>query len=225
MATDMVTMVLSIGGVGKAILFLLFLASVLCWAVIVERLQTFRVSERESAGFLKAFRSYARLAHVMLYQSQSRGGPLSRVFEEGCLEVPQLWRTNPGSNPGLPDKEQLHRVREALERRIGVELSDLERNLFLLATVGATAPLVGFFGTVWGIMKAFLSMGLSRSTNIVTVGPGIAEALLTTVAGLATAVPALVAYNYFVNRVRKTDNDLHNFASEFMDCLSKGSKL
>ncbi len=229
MGADLVTMLMGIGIVGKAILLVLFLASVLCWAVIVERLQTFRISEKESADFLKAFRSYARLAHVMLYQSQSRGGPLSRVFEEGCLEVPQLWRgttgRTSGPTPSLPDKEQLHRVREALERRIGVELSGLERNLFFLATVGATAPLVGFFGTVWGIMKAFLSMGVSRSTNIVTVGPGIAEALLTTVAGLATAVPALVAYNYFINRVRQADNDLHNFASEFMDSLAKGSKL
>jgi biopolymer transport protein TolQ len=224
-ATDVVAMIMSVGLMGKAIILLLFLASVLCWAVIVERLQTFRVSEKESAEFLKAFRSYARLAHVILYQSQSRGGPLSRVFEEGCLEVPHLWRANPGTSPVPPDKEQLHRVREALERRIGVELSSLERNLFLLATVGVSAPLVGFFGTVWGIMKAFLSMGVSRSTNIVTVGPGIAEALLTTVAGLAAAVPALVAYNYFINRVRQADNDLHNFASEFMDCLSKGSKL
>jgi biopolymer transport protein TolQ len=224
-ATDVVAMIMGIGLMGKAIMLFLFLASVLCWAVIVERLQTFRVSEKESAEFLKAFRSYARLAHVMLYQSQSRGGPLSRVFEEGCLEVPQLLHTNPGTQPGLPDKEQLHRVREALERRIGVELSNLERNLFLLATVGVAGPLVGFFGTVWGIMKAFLSMGVSRSTNIVTVGPGIAEALLTTVAGLAAAVPALVAYNYFINRVRSADNELHNFASEFMDSLSKGSKL
>jgi biopolymer transport protein TolQ len=225
MATDLVAMLMGLGIVGKVILLVLFLASVLSWAVIVERLQTFRGSDRESADFLKAFRSYARLAHVMLYQSQSRGGPLSRVFEEGCLEVPQLWRSTPGANPGPPDKEQLIRVREALERRIAVELSGLERNIFFLATVGATAPLIGFFGTVWGIMKAFLSMGVSRSTNIVTVGPGIAEALLTTVAGLAAAVPALVAYNYFINRVRKADNELHNFASEFMDCLAKGSKL
>ncbi len=225
MAADLLTMIMSVGTVGKMIIVVLFLASVLSWAVIVERLQTFRASERESADFLKAFRSYARLAHVMLYQSQSRGGPLSRVFEEGCLEVPQLWQANPVQPSRPPDEQQLHRVRQALERRIGIELSGLERNLFLLATVGATAPLVGFFGTVWGIMKAFLSMGVSRSTNIVTVGPGIAEALLTTVAGLGAAVPALVAYNYFINRVRKADNDLHNFASEFMDGLAKGSKL
>lgn len=218
-----VRMIIQSGPVAKAILLVLFVMSIVSWAVIVERAAVFKQTRINVSSFLKAFRSYARLSHLLVYQSHSMGGAISRVFEEGCSEIPYLVQKDVQTT--TLSEEQLHRVRSALDRRIGVELANLERNLFFLATTGSAGPSLGFLGTVWGVMKAFLSMGLSRTTDLLVVGPGIAEALITTVAGLLAAIPALIAYNYFINQVRVFDVDLHNFASEFMDALAKGSKL
>jgi len=216
-------LIIGSGPVAKAILLLLFVMSIVSWAVIVERAAALKQSRINVDSFLKAFRSYARLSHLLVYQSHSRGGAISRVFEEGCSEIPYLVQKD--VKTAAVSEEQLHRVRNALDRRIGVELANLERNLFFLATTGSAGPSLGFLGTVWGVMKAFLSMGVARSTDLLIVGPGIAEALITTVAGLLAAIPALIAYNYFINQVRVFDVDLNNFASEFMDSLAKGTKL
>lgn len=220
---NVVRMVADAGPVAKGIYLILFVMSIVAWAVIIERSATFKHSRRNVDTFLKAFRSYARLSHLLVYQSHTMGGAISRVFEEGCTEIPYLVQKD--VQTATISDEQLHRVRSALDRRIGVELANLERNLFFLATSGSAGPTLGFLGTVWGVMKAFLSMGVSRSTDLLVVGPGIAEALTTTIAGLITAIPALVAYNYFINQVRVFDVDLNNFASEFIDALAKGSKL
>lgn len=220
---NIVRMMADAGPVAKAIYLILFVMSIVSWAVILERAATFKHNRRNVDTFLKAFRSYARLSHLLVYQSHSIGGAISRVFEEGCTEIPYLVQKD--VQTATISDEQLHRVRSALDRRIGVELANLERNLFYLATTGSISPALGFLGTVWGVMKSFLSMGVSRSTDLLVVGPGVAEALTTTVAGLVAAIPALVAYNYFINQVRVFDVDLNNFASEYIDALAKGSKL
>ena len=220
---NVMRMVVETGPVAKLVLIVLFVMSVVSWAVIVERAASFKQNRNNVDSFLKAFRSYSRLSHLLVYQSHSMGGAISRVFEEGCSEIPYLVQKDVQTT--TLSEEQLHRVRSALDRRIGVELANLEHNLFFLATTGSAGPTLGFLGTVWGVMKAFLAMGISRTTDLLVVGPGIAEALITTVAGLLAAIPALVAYNYYINQVRVFDVDLHNFASEFMDALAKGSKL
>ncbi len=222
MMEGVVRMVAECDPVGKAILLVLFLMSIVSWAVIIERVATFRQNQRNVESFLKAFRSYSRLSHLLVYQSHSVGGAISRVFEEGCSEIPYLVQKDIQSTALTED--QLHRVRSALDRRIGVEIANLERNLFFLATTGTAGPSLGFFGTVWGIQKSFMMMGYSRTTDILVIGPGIAMALVTTVAGLLTAIPALAAYNYLINQVKSFDVELNNFASEFIDTLAKGSK-
>ncbi|MCU0610350.1 MAG: MotA/TolQ/ExbB proton channel family protein [Candidatus Eisenbacteria bacterium] len=222
MMEGMVRMVADCDAVGRAILLILFILSIISWAVIIERWATFRQNQKNVDSFVKAFRSYSRLSHLLVYQSHSVGGAISRVFEEGCSEIPYLVQKEIQST--TISEEQLHRVRSALDRRIGVEIANLERNLFFLATTGTAGPSLGFFGTVWGIQKSFMMMGYARTTDILVIGPGIALALVTTVAGLLTAIPALAAYNYLINQVKGFDVELNNFASEFIDTLAKGSK-
>ncbi|MBN1423225.1 MotA/TolQ/ExbB proton channel family protein [Candidatus Fermentibacteria bacterium] len=218
-----VRMVADCDGVAKAILLVLFVMSIISWAVIIERTATFRQNQKNVDTFLKAFRSYSRLSHLLVYQSHSVGGAISRVFEEGCSEIPYLVQKD--IHPTAISDEHLHRIRSALDRRIGVEIANLERNLFFLATTSTAGPSLGFFGTVWGIQNSFMMMGYSRTTDILVIGPGIAMALVTTVAGLLAAIPALAAYNYLINRVKNFDIELNNFASEFLDTLAKGSKI
>jgi len=222
MMEGMVRMVADCDAVGRAILLILFILSIISWAVIIERWATFRQNQKNVESFVKAFRSYSRLSHLLVYQSHSVGGAISRVFEEGCSEIPYLVQKDIQST--TISEEQLHRVRSALDRRIGVEIANLERNLFFVATTGTAGPSLGFFGTVWGIQKSFMMMGYARTTDILVIGPGIALALVTTVAGLLTAIPALAAYNYLINQVKVFDVELNNFASEFIDTLAKGSK-
>lgn len=219
---SVVRMVSDCDAVGKAILLVLFCMSIVSWAVIIERTATFRQNQKNVDSFLKAFRSYSRLSHLLVYQSHTVGGAISRVFEEGCSEIPYLVQKD--ITPAPLTEEGLHRVRSALDRRISVEIANLERNLFFLATTATAGPSLGFFGTVWGIQKSFLMMGYSRTTDLLVIGPGIAMALVTTVAGLLTAIPAMAAYNYLINRVKVFDVQLNNFASEFIDTLAKGTK-
>jgi biopolymer transport protein TolQ len=207
---------------GKVIFSVVLLMSVISWGVILERAATFRQNRRNIESFIKAFRSYSRLSHLLVYQSYAVGGAVSRVFEEACSEIPYLVHKDLAST--ALSEEQLRRVRGALDRRIEVEVANLERNLYYLAVTGTAAPYLGFLGTVWGIMKAFLQMGASRTTDLYVIGPGIAESLINTVVGLLAAIPALAAYNYFVNQVRMFEVHLNNFASEFYDTLAKGTK-
>jgi biopolymer transport protein TolQ len=208
----------------KVILIVLLGFSVISWAVIIEKIRFFRAADRYSDLLLRRFREGARLEELAAISKQTPSSPYSSLLNGAESEI----RLQKGGNlvaskgSAFSATEDVVRVRSALNRTASTEVSKMESYLTFLATTGSVTPFVGLLGTVWGVMSAFLSMGLRGSATLAVVAPGIAEALIATVAGLAAAIPAVVAYNYFLGKVRGAENDLTKFISEFCDRLSGG---
>jgi biopolymer transport protein TolQ len=208
----------------KVILIVLLGFSVISWAVIIEKIRFFRAIDRHSGLFLRRFREGARLEELYAISKQTPSCPYSNVLLDAMSELGSQKSGNVGASKGsVPSAgEDTIRARSAMNRAASTEISKMETYLTFLATTGSVTPFVGLLGTVWGVMSAFLSMGLRGSATLAVVAPGIAEALIATVAGLAAAIPAVVAYNYFLGKVRGGENEMTKFISEFCDRLSGG---
>ncbi|MBN1826308.1 MAG: MotA/TolQ/ExbB proton channel family protein [Candidatus Eisenbacteria bacterium] len=220
-------MILHAGPVAKIVLLVLFLFSVVSWAIILQKSFRFRVLARESARFWRRYEeSDLRSAAERCLAPNGKGLPLRTLFRAGLREafggdgrggVP-IDRVRGGSLP----RERVERIERAMERASLLEMEQLERHLPFLATTANVSPFFGLFGTVWGVMSSFLAMGVKGSASLAVVGPGIAEALITTVAGLAAAIPAVIAYNHFLGRLRSLSIDLDRFRSSLTDRLTEG---
>jgi len=208
----------------KVILIVLLAFSVISWAVIIDKVRFFRAAGRSSDLFLRRFREGARLEELSAIAKQTPSSPYSNVLIGAVSELTSRKGANVVPSKGNTSSlgEDIIRVRSAMNRATSTEISKMETHLTFLATTGSVTPFVGLLGTVWGVMSAFLNMGLRGSATLAVVAPGIAEALIATVAGLAAAIPAVVAYNYFLGKVRGAENEMTKFASEFCDRLSGG---
>jgi biopolymer transport protein TolQ len=219
-------LVLEAGPVAKGVLLLLLFFSVASWAIIFAKLRTLRRAERQSDDFLRLFRTSKSLNAMYDEARRYPASPVVGLFREGFRELGYHIKGNPhsggspgGAAPGLaPEKvgDALEGVSRTLRHASLKELSQMERHLIFLATTGSVTPFIGLFGTVWGIIDAFAGIGAAGSANLGAVAPGIAEALIATAAGLAAAIPAVIAYNYFVNRIRGIGTRLDLFTLEFM---------
>jgi biopolymer transport protein TolQ len=222
-----VNLILQTGVVAKGVLLVLLFFSVVCWTVIFLKLRTFGRADRQDERFLRFFRESKNLSSTYEDCRRFSQSPLAALFREGYREVTYALKGNPTPSGTPPPVEAaargdeisvedvLSRVSRSLRHASLREISGLERMLIFLATTGNVTPFIGLFGTVWGIMDAFHSIGLTGSANLGAVGPGIAEALITTAAGLATAIPGVIAYNYFLNRIKGTATRMDLFALEF----------
>ena len=206
-------LVASSGSFAKFILLLLLGISVYTWAIIVERLRLYVRVQREDREFLAAFRAARGEGPLPERHPTSVLGRLARVGER-ALPTPAAGSAAP---PGSYERAQ-----RAMERAATDELAQLERHVGFLATAGSVSPFIGLMGTVWGVMSAFLSIGAQGSASLVVVAPGIAEALITTVAGLAAAIPAVVGYNHLLTRLRVIGNDATAFVTEYLDRRTGG---
>lgn len=219
-------LVLQAGPVAKGVLLLLLFFSVASWAIILMKLRILRKAERQSDKFLDAFRNSRNLSAMNEEARRYPASPVAALYREGFRELSYHVKGNPhsGGNPGQPNPnvppERSGEILEGISRMLRhaslKELSRLERHLIFLATTGSVTPFVGLFGTVWGIIDAFVGIGAAGSANLGAVAPGIAEALIATAAGLAAAIPAVIAYNYFVNRIRGIGTRLDLFTLEFL---------
>lgn len=203
------------GPVAKFVLLVLLGFSVLSWAIIYVKWQRFGSLRTQGEKFLSAFRKARTMADFNVLLDNFPPHPLKAVFEAGFHEA-----MSQSKDTGGPVRNPAS-VTRALQIAAAQQLSELEQNLNWLATAGAVAPFVGLFGTVWGIMGAFLGLGNAGAASIRAVGPGIAEALITTAAGLFVAVPAVIAYNQFLNRVREMGVRLDNFSLEFLNAVDR----
>jgi biopolymer transport protein TolQ len=213
------------GPVAKLILAVLALFSLLSWAVIVGKAVQLSRADRQSASFLEAFHRSSRFSEVNALAGKLHASPLVGIFQAGYAEIDSQIkhaRDREGEG-GKADYRisSLTALQRTLSRAVLVETRGVARWTSLLATTAAATPFIGLFGTVWGIMVAFRDIGMSGSTSIVAVAPGIAEALINTAAGLAAAIPALVAYNYFANRLRSLRSGMEDFALEFMNLAER----
>ncbi|HSB73965.1 MAG TPA: MotA/TolQ/ExbB proton channel family protein [Candidatus Methylomirabilis sp.] len=223
-----IDLVLQAGIVAKAVLGILLFFSLVCWMIIFLKLRTYRRTDRQDERFLKLFRESKNLSATFEDCRRYPHSPLAALFREGFRELSYALKGNPGpgGNPASAEAaakgadvsvdELRSRVTRTLRHASLREVSGLERALIFLATTGNVTPFIGLFGTVWGIMDAFHSIGLTGSANLGAVAPGIAEALITTAAGLAAAIPGVIAYNYFLNRIKGAATRMDLFSLEFL---------
>lgn len=206
------------GPISFAALILLVIFSVVSWAIIAHKYFFLRRASRESEKFLAAFWEAKRLDQMYQQSEQFSRSPVSQVFRSGYIELARLKKRS-------GDEETLgggiENVERALRRSQNAEITTLESLTSFLATVGSTAPFIGLFGTVWGIMKAFQDIGRMGSANLATVAPGISEALIATAAGLAAAIPAVIAYNFFLSRIRVLTSEMESFSSDFLNIVKR----
>ena len=207
------------GWVGKSVLLILLMFSVLSWATIILVWQRFMKASGASAKFLSVFRKSRRLIDVQAATPTIPHSPLVGLFRAGYAEIEaQIAHAPPDQANHI---KSLSAVERALNRAARVESARLQRNLPFLATTAAATPFIGLFGTVWGIIGAFSAIGTTGSTSIVAVAPGISEALINTAAGLFAAIPALIFYNYFLQRLRSTRGEMEDYALEFLNLTER----
>lgn len=227
---DLRTLIADTTPINQAVLVILVLFSVASLAIILQKLWTFRVLERETARFLDVFRRSSKFSEVQAACQTVSASPLVGVFQAGYAEMNAQFRVqsgagaapaNPGGASGRPTLKSLDGVDRALIRAATNEISKLERRMTFLATTAGVTPFIGLFGTVVGIMIAFQRIGASGSTNLAIVAPGISEALVATAAGLFAAIPALVFYNHFTHRVKELSATMDDFALEFLNIAER----
>ncbi len=199
------SLILKAGIVVKFVLLILFFFSIVCWAIIFYKFRLLSKVEKESEEFQRAFRKAKDREAV--YQSTKRLSmtPLASLFRAAYQE----------------GETTVEAIRRTLKRVEALEAARLESHLTFLATTGSTAPFIGLFGTVWGIMNSFRGIGRMGSASLAVVAPGIAEALIATAVGLAAAIPAVVAYNYYLSRVRKNIIAMEDFSQELTEYFTR----
>lgn len=217
------SLVLGAGIFAKIILFILFSISVVAWTIMIDRYRLFRRIRAADASVRRASRKADSPAGLRELSARYGVSPLAALAGRACRTLEDLrsrLRFERFSDLStLPEEEKrtaLSMVRDGLEHQRAEEVSKLEKNLIFLATTASVSPFLGLLGTVWGIMSSFISMGVEGSASLNVVAPGIAEALITTVAGLAAAIPALVGYNFFVRQIRKEESGMERFELELV---------
>ncbi|MGD0923264.1 MAG: MotA/TolQ/ExbB proton channel family protein, partial [Terriglobia bacterium] len=203
----------------RIVLFILLAFSVLSWAIIFHKHRSFRAARRDSREFLRIFRQSKKLSDIRASCKSLKASPLVEVFLAGYREIES--QAVAGENPGKPRIRSLDAVQRALQIAASAELTRMEQWLSWLATTGSVTPFIGLFGTVWGIIDAFRGLGTAGTASLRSVAPGISEALVTTAAGLFAAIPAVVAYNQFVQHIKEFGALMDDFALEFLNMTER----
>jgi biopolymer transport protein TolQ len=224
-------MMLNAGLMVQFVLLLLLFFSITSWAIILIKYRYIMKAFRESARFTDFFWKSRDLSNAFLKAKQLGSSPVARVFRVGYLELKKLNKSGvPISQSQSTEAETsslssmftgTDNVKRALRRAINTETTKMTQMVPFLATTGNTAPFIGLFGTVWGIMNSFHGIGLKGSASLAVVAPGISEALVATAVGLAVAIPAVIAFNYFTQKIRIIESELQSFAADFLNIVER----
>ncbi len=213
------------GWVGLSVLMILILFSVISWGIMVHKIRLFGTVRRETNEFRDQFyRRGVQLEQLYNLAKRMKTCPMARVFLAGYIELAAQFRVTAQGVEREDEElllEKLDSISRSLERATAIEVTRLERWLFFLGTTGSTAPFIGLFGTVWGVMEAFAAIGATGAASVAVVAPGISEALIATAAGLFAAIPAVMGYNYFVHRVKTAATDLDNFSLDMLSLIDR----
>ena len=220
-------LVLTAGPVAKFVLGLLAVFSIVCWALIVEKWWEFRRIRRESLRFRQIFREARRFSVVFGAARKHRESPLAQIYVAAGQELANAYGSAEAvdhaledADEGLPE-ERIEALGRSTRRAATLEIARMERYLPFLATTASSAPFIGLFGTVWGVMVAFQGIGAQGSANLAVVAPGISEALISTAAGLGAAIPAVMGYNFFVNRVKHWAMEMDGFTLDLLNAFAR----
>ena len=230
---DIVNMIRNAGPVVQFVMLLLLFFSIMSWAIILIKYRYIRRAYKESAEFTDFFWKSRDLSNAFARAKQLPGSPVARIFRIGYVELKKLSQSatpvSPAVNQPAGSKNMsldnrftgTDNIKRALRRAITTEMTRMSQMVPFLATTGNTAPFIGLFGTVWGIMHSFAGIGQKGSANLAVVAPGISEALVATAAGLAAAIPAVIAFNFFMNRISVVESELQSFSADFLNIIER----
>ena len=227
---SLVEIIVEASPIQKGVLIVLALFSIVSWGITFYKLVAFARSARQSASFLEVFRRSNKFSEVQAVCQSLRDSPLVGLFQAGYTELTAQLRqatpngepaTNPRPGAARPTLKSLTAVDRALMRASGIEVNKLEKRIPFLASTASITPFIGLFGTVVGILLSFETIGQMGSASLAVVGPGIAEALVATAAGLFVAIPAAYFYNHLSNRVKLFASEMDDFAMEFLNIAER----
>lgn len=220
-------MILSAGPVGQLVMLTLLLFSVASWTIVIMKARLFKKVRLDSEDFLETFWNSANLNEAHTAAAQYQFSPQASVFIAGFAELQKINKIrNRQENDAAEEKLDMQlatmdNLKRAIRKAQGEMFSQMGKNLPFLATTGSAAPFIGLFGTVWGIMVSFHDIGQRGSASLAVVAPGISEALVATAAGLAAAIPAVIFYNYFSNKLDLIDGEVDSFAIDFLNLVER----
>jgi biopolymer transport protein TolQ len=220
---DILSLLMNASGVVMAVLFLLISLSVVSWWIIGYKALYYARAVRESLGFLDAFWKTRRYDQLVQESEAFPRSPLAQMFRAGFVELSKVIKqrqTEAAAGSRADASEDLENIERALRRSYTSEMTHLEGLIPFLATTGSAAPFVGLFGTVWGIMNTFRTIGV-KGTDIKAIGGPMAEALIATAIGLVAAIPAVMAFNYFTRRVKVLSAEMESFSNDFLNIVKR----
>tara|TARA_Y100000588_G_scaffold335057_1_gene374950 strand:- start:39 stop:791 length:753 start_codon:yes stop_codon:yes gene_type:complete len=228
---SIVELVLQSGMMAKGVLLTLFIFSITSWAIMLNKYFVYRVAKSEDSKFLEVFSKTENLTKIYNFAKELQVSPLARLFLTGYRELylfQEMAKEERKKRGGLPlssgeklTERDIKGISLALNKSINREVERFSKRLEFLATTGSTTPFIGLFGTVWGIMHSFRSIGVQGTASIGGVAPGIAEALIATAAGLVAAIPAVIFFNYFNNKVFVMTSSMDDFCQDFVYLAEK----
>jgi biopolymer transport protein TolQ len=227
---SLLSMVLDAGAMVQFVLLLLLFFSVVSWAIILMKYRSIKKVKRENDLFMDAYMKSNKLSDILPESQKFKHSNIAEIFQAGYAELITITKVMRGSAPAkesddsgvLPmEMKGIDNVERAMNRACSSGVTKLESALGFLATTGSASPFIGLFGTVWGIMDTFKGIGARGSATLAVVAPGISEALIATAAGLAAAIPAVIFYNYYLNRIKIMAMEMDNFASELLNIIER----
>lgn len=204
----------------QLILLILLFFSVFSWTIIIFKRKTFRTATEQNKKFLDVFKKSRSLTEVNESAKSYSGSPAAALFSAGYKEMAYLAKQQKSAGEEAPGS-RLENLSRALTKASNAEVARLEKMMGFLATTGSVSPFIGLFGTVWGIMDTFIGIGVTGSTSLVSVAPGIAEALIATAVGLFAAIPAVMAYNMFLHKLKDQITDMEDFSLELLSIAER----
>jgi biopolymer transport protein TolQ len=230
---DLIYMVMNAGLMVQFVLLMLLFFSISSWAIIIIKYRYIKKAIAESEAFTEFFWKSRDLSGAFSKSKQLQGSPIARIFRIGYLELKKVSQSRAPMPPRSPQSSGsatvtmnlefvgIDNIKRALRRAINTEITRMTQMVPFLATTGNTTPFIGLFGTVWGIMNSFHGIGQKGSASLAVVAPGISEALVATAAGLAAAIPAVIAFNYFMSKIRTIETELHSFSADLLNIIER----
>lgn len=227
MQLSITNMILHAGPVGQFVMLVLLLFSLISWSIVFIKMRLFKKVAADSQDFLDAFWSSSKLSEAYDTAQEYEYSPEAAIFSAGYSELQKInkirSRKETANQPETLEMQMatMDNLKRAIRKTESQEITELGKYLPFLATTGSATPFIGLFGTVWGIMASFHDIGARGSASLAVVAPGISEALVATAAGLAVAIPAVIFYNFYANKLTYIDGEMQNFSTDFLNLVER----
>lgn len=227
MQLSITNMILHAGPVGQFVMLVLLVFSLISWSIVFSKMRLFKKVSADSRDFLEAFWSSSKLSEAYDTAQEYEYSPEAAIFSAGFTELQKInkirSRKEGANQPETLEMQMatMDNLKRAIRKTESQQITEMGKYLPFLATTGSATPFIGLFGTVWGIMASFHDIGARGSASLAVVAPGISEALVATAAGLAVAIPAVIFYNFYANKLTYIDGEMQNFSTDFLNLVER----